>query len=198
MNLPLLGLDLVLIAFIFCAFYAAAAQDAKERVIRRLPIDQNEPIAITDIKVNGKSVSLDKKFNADDEWLRGLAVSIENKSEKRILLASIQLQFHHPPGSKDPMSVDDIFYGNWALQTRPPTSEEQLVGIAPSETVEIRLSSQQYVDLRNFLTGTGFAQSIERVDMRIDRVIFEDDAMLSGGSYLRRAQNDPGSWKVSP
>jgi hypothetical protein len=184
--------SVIFMALIICAIQASAVQQPKERVIRRLPVEQNEPLAVTDIKVNDQSVSFDKKFSADDEWLRSLVVSIKNKSDKRILFTSIQLQFPRPPGSRDQMSVDNIFYGSWALQM--PNPEERSIGIAPGEAVEIRLSVQQFVDLWNFLTATGFPH-IERVDMRIDRVIFEDDTMWSRGVWLRRDANDPSVWR---
>lgn len=184
----------MLVALMVCAFHSSVAQQPKERVITRLPVEQNEPIAITDIKVNDRSVSFDKKFSADDEWLRSLVVSVKNESDKPIRFASIQLQFPRPAGSQAKMSIEDIYYGFWALQMRAPTPEMPLTGITPGDSVEMRLSSQQYVDLRNFLTATGFPQSIERVDMRINHVIFEDDTMWSRGNYLRRDARDPSSW----
>lgn len=178
------------------AFNATSAQEAKsaERIIRRLPIEKDEPIEITDVKVNGQTVSLNKKFTAADDWLNTLTISIKNRSPKRILFASIQLQFPRPPGSPDKMSVDDMFYGNWALQLNPPTSEERLVGLPVGETVDIRLSVQQYVDLRNFLTGTKYPSSIENVDLSIGRIIFEDDTMWYAGSISVRDAKKPGSW----
>lgn len=185
------------IACFVCAFYTGAAQESQERVVKRLPIEHGEPIAITDIKVNDKSISFDKKFPADDNWLSSLAVSIKNSSDKRILFTSIQLQFTRPARSPGNMSVDDIFYGNWALQMRPPTQDEKLVGIAPAETAAISMTAQKFLELKRFLAETGFPDSIERVDIRINSVIFEDDSMWTRGKYLRRDPNNPGSWKSS-
>lgn len=184
----------MLVALMVCAFHSSVAQQPKERVITRLPVEQNEPIAITDIKVNDRSVSFDKKFSADDEWLRSLVISVKNKSDKLILYASIRLDFPRPAGSQDKMSIYDIFNGNFGLQMRPPTPEERLVGIPPGETVEIRLSVQQFVELRNFLTATRFPQSIERVEMSISHVIFEDDSMWYAGTICRRDPKEPSSW----
>lgn len=183
-----------LIALVVCTSYTSAAQQTTERVIRRLPVEQNEPLAITDIKVNGQSVSFDKKFVADDDWMRSLVVAVKNKSDKRILFASIRLDFPRPAGSQDKMSIYDIFNGNSGLQMRPPTPEERLVGIPPGESVEIRLSVQQFVELRNFLTATRFPRSIERVDMSISHVIFGDDSMWYAGAICRRDPKEPSSW----
>lgn len=176
---------------------ANATQQSKERLIQRLPVEENEPIAITDIKVNDRSVSLDKRFNADDEWLRSLVISVKNKSDKRILFASLQLQFPRPEDSKARFSIFEMFHGNWSLRMRPPAPEERLVGIAPGETVEIQLSPQGFVDLRQLLTGTNYPASIEKVDLRIDEVIFEDDMMWSRGTQLSRDPNDRSKWTIA-
>lgn len=183
-----------LIALMACSFHSIAAQ-SQERVIKRLPVEQNEPIEITDIKVNGQSVSFDKKFVADDEWLRSFVVSIKNRSDKLILFASIQLQFPRPPGSQDRMAIDDMSYGNWALQTRTPKPDELLAGMRPSEIVEIELSAQQFDDLRKFLTATNYPASIEKVDLRINRVIFQDDIMWTRGAQTRRDPTNASTWK---
>lgn len=194
-SLPLKILTLTLIA---CAFQTSIAQQPRERTIRRLPVEQNEPIAITDIKVDGRSVSLDKKFTADDEWLRSLVFSVKNTTDKLILFASIRLQFPRPAGSRDIPDIYYMAYGNGALQTRLPTSQEILVGASPGETFEIRLFDQQFVGLREFLTATHYPPSIEKADLSISNVIFADDTMWYGGSQAQRDPKDPSTWIHSP
>jgi hypothetical protein len=135
-----------------------------------------------------------KSFTADDEWLRTFVLSVKNKSDKLILYASIRLQFPRPAGSRDIPAFYDMSYGNWALQTRRPTSPEMLVGKSPGETFEIRLSAQQFVALREFLTATNYPSSIEKVDLSIGNVIFADDTMWYGGSQAQRDPKDPTSW----
>lgn len=189
----LLSLSAVFL-FTSVSIASTAVQQSRERVIRRLPIEQNEPIAITDIKVNDRSVSLDKQFSADDEWLRSLVFSVKNKSAKLVLYAAIDLQFPRPADSQDRMAIHYMAYGNWALQTRKATSQETLVGISPGETVEIRLSVQQFVALRDFLTAIKYSSSIEKVGISIGHVIFADDTMWYAGAIAVRDSNDPTSW----
>jgi hypothetical protein len=186
-------LKILIVILIACAFQTSVAQQPTERVIRRLPVEENEPIAITDIKVNGQSVSLDKKFVADDDWLRSLVFSVKNKSDKLILYASIRLQFPRPEGSRDIPDIYDMSYGNGSLRVRRPTSQDTLVGMSPGETVEIRLSAQQFVSLREFLTATHYPASIEKVDLSMSHVIFADDTMWYGEAF-RRDSNDPTTW----
>jgi len=188
-------MSIMVIAVVATTVRVDASQELKERIIERLPVGKNEPIAITDIKVDGQGVSLDKKFRASDDWLQSLVISIKNKSDKVILFASIRLQFPRPPRPQDPpMAVYDVSYGNWALQTRRPTSEEVLVGASTGEVVEIRLSPQQSDGLRGFLTATNYPSSIEKVDLSIGHVIFADDTMWYGGSQAQRDPKDPTRW----
>lgn len=172
----------------------ANAQQLRESVIRRMPFEQNEPLAITDIKVNGQSVSFDKKFVADDDWMRTLVFSIKNKSDKRILFVNLDLFFTRPGSKGRDATFNLLRYGNWALQRRRPTSDEQLIGIAPGQTEELGFSVQRFTDLTRFLTDTGFPQSVERVDVGFGRVIFEDDTMWYAGSQFRRDSSNPSGW----
>jgi len=183
-----------LIILVLCASYTTATQQATERVIRRLPVEANEPIAITEIKVNDRSVSFDKKFNADDEWLRSLVVTIKNKSDKLILFASIRLQFPRTTDSRDRISIYDVSHGNVGLRSQRPTAEERLVGIAPGETAVLQLSGQQVVSLREFLTATQYPASIETVNLSLGNIIFEDDSMWYAGSQAQRDPKDPSRW----
>jgi hypothetical protein len=160
-----------------------------------MPVEKNEPLAITDVKVNGKSITFGRKFNANDDWLRTLVFSVKNTSDKRVLFASIELFIQQPDGAR---GMFDIFCGPWALQNRQPKPEEQLVGIPPGEIAEIGFSPQRYVGLMSFLNDTHIGPSVENVNMRFGSVIFADDTMWRGG-FFRRDPTNPRSWNnVSP
>lgn len=198
--------SLVLCLLAACAFVAGwlyvgnAAQQTqgRERIIKKINTERDEPIDIAEIKVNGQVVSFGKKFEGDDDWLKGLVVSVQNRFYKRILLVNIGLRFPRPPDSQEKISVTQIFHGNEELLTRPPSQEERLVGIAPGQTVELVVSPAEFDSIRRFLAGTGYPPSIERLDLMINSVIFEDDTMWNGGSILRRDQKEPGRWSVEP
>jgi hypothetical protein len=195
MKIRSLSLTIVMLTLIACAFQTSVAQQQPtERIIRRLPVEENEPIAITDIKVAGRSVSLDKRFTADDEWFRSLVFSVKNRSDKLILYASIRLQFPRPEGSPGIPAFYDMSYGNGALQTRRPTSQDALVGLSPGETVEIRLFAHQFVALRSLLDAINYPSSIEKIDLSISHTIFADDTMWYAGATCLRDPQEPSTW----
>lgn len=197
MKTRFISLSVLVIALIAGSFDLTVGQQSQERVIKRMPAEKNEPIEITDIKVNGQSISFDKKFTADDEWLRSLTISVKNKSDKLILYASIRLQFPRPAGSQGRTAIGDLSYGNGALQTRRPISQETLVGISPDETVEIRLPAQQFVALCELLAATNYPSSIEKVELSISHIIFADDTMWYAGAISIRDPKDPSTWTNS-
>ena len=183
-----------IVLFASFLFVANATQQSKERLIRRINVERNEPIAITETTVNGRTVSFGEKFVADDDWMKGLIISVKNTSDKLILFVSLGLRFPRPPNSQDKISVTDVSTENRALLIRPPTGDERLVGIAPGKTIELQLSADEFHNIQRFLTDTGYPSSIEKVDVTIDSVIFDNDTMWGGGSYFRRNPNDPSSW----
>lgn len=177
---------------------AVSAVQKPERLLHRLQVEPGEPIVITDIKVNGQSVTFDQKFVAGDDWMKSLVFSIKNRSDKLILLVSLQLQFPRPPGSSEKISLGDVFYGNPELLARKPTSDERSLGIAPGQTESIQLTQDRFEAFRSMLSATGYPSSIEKVNFKINEVLFEDDSMWSGGSPLYRDPKEPGRWHVGP
>ena len=176
------------------AFNATTAQEVKQRVIARMPVEKDEPLAITDVKVNGQNVTFGQKFSADDEWLGSLVFTVKNTSDKRMLFASIRLQFPRPAGSQETISVHDIYWGNSGLQTQLPKPDERLAEIKPGETADITLTTQQFAELKNFLSLTHYAHSIDRVSLSIGHIIFDDDTMWYAGAIARRDPKDPTTW----
>ena len=173
---------------------ATATQEWRERTVRRLPVERNEPLAIRKVKVKGESAFSNRKFLSDEDWLIGLTIQIRNRSKQAILLAAIQLQFPRPSGSDGRILIDDIYYGNRALLRRPPTTADLSAGIAPGQTADIQLPATELEAIRMALAGTGYPSSIEKVNLRISSVIFEDDTMWGGGSHFKRDHNDPRTW----
>ena len=194
----LLGLVL-LTSLIISAFYAStrvrgAQQPNKHRTIARLPIERDEPVRIRAVKVKGMKVFHRQKFLADDDWLRGLTVTIKNKTEKTITFAAIDIQFPRPSGSEGPTAIHTIEYGNRALLTRRAEADERSSGIAPGQTVDLSLTPHDLNGIGFLLSATGYRSGAEKLQLSVGHVIFEDDTMWYAGSHAQRDPNVPGSW----
>jgi len=169
------------------------AQPSRGRVIERMPVEKNEPVTVTNIKVNGQSVSFDREFAANDDWMKSLVITVKNKSDKRILYMNVDLFFSEPSSQEPGALFDLLFFGNTALRLRPPTSSEQPIGLAPGESADISVTSKKFIDLTRFLTEIKVSQSVDRVRFKLGRIIFDDDTMWSG-EVFRRNPNDPTCW----
>ena len=126
-----LSLVTALLAALACPFQSSFAQQATPRVIHSLPVEADEPLAITEVKASGQSVTPDQLFTANDDWLKTLTVSVKNNSDKVIVYAAINLQFPRHGSSNDRTAIFEMFCGSWILQTRRPTSKDISVGIPP-------------------------------------------------------------------
>ena len=160
----------------------AAPQEQKERLIHRLPVENGEPIVITDIRVSRQSISFDHKFLADDDWLKSLSFTIKNRSDKRILALSFMLWFPRPLGSQDIGSTFVMSYGNSEFHSRKPNPHEPLTGITPGQVSNIQFSPDEFRDLQAFLLGLGYKT--------VEKVIFENDTMWFGGRIFQRDKNN--------
>jgi len=183
--------SIAVLALIACIFYPSAAQQSQQRLISRFPIEKDAPIEITDIQVNGKSISFDQKFFADDDWVKGLAISLKNKSNRKIIFASFQLFFPRQE-STELVLMDELSYGPYVLLSRPPTAAERTVGIAPDETIDFKFPPNQLDGLKRFLIDAN--GSFQTANFRLGRVIFDDDSMWYVGGLFRRDDKNPSGW----
>lgn len=176
----------------------SAAPEHQERLLHRLRIEgpEVEPLVITDIKVNGQSISFDKKFGADDDWMKSLVFSVKNRSDRLILFASLWLRFTTPEGSSQKRSIAHMHYGNDELVARKPTSQERLIGIAASETVDIHFTPEEAEDLPIFLSATGQSPNVEKAGLEIGEVLFEDDTMWNRGVLHKRDKEQLSTWTM--
>jgi hypothetical protein len=191
-----------------CGFLAAAAffaaipprvagqQAAQEtyRIVRRLALEQNEPVTIRTVTVKGQSISTNEKFLSSDGWLNGLKITVENSSDKKILLASVQLQFPRPDGSKGLLAVYDLSFGNSALVARSIQPDVNSDILAPRQRIDLQVSASDFDLIARLLAFNGYKGSIEEVAIRIGHIIFADDTMWYAGSYMQRDPSAPGTW----
>ncbi len=176
-------------------------QDSQERLIKRLPLEANEPISITKITVRGKPVGINEGFIADDDWPSGLNFFIKNKSHRFILFASIDLKFPRPPGSQGLKTNYTLVYGNPDLQLRPAVTPELSTGISPGQSATIEFPRANFDMIRKSLTERGYPPGIGRIEFSIGAVIFQDDTMWYAGTLMRRHPRDPTTWinpEISP
>lgn len=172
----------------------AVERALQSRALIRLPIERGEPVSIRAVRFNGTTVRSNRTFNAKDDWLGDVTVTLRNKSQKRIVFAAIQLQFLRKDNSNAPIAIARIEYGDDGLLTRPLTNDDFSQVLAPGQSVDVGLSKEISEALTNALPEIGYTHGGDRVGLRLEKVIFDDGRMWSGGTILDRDSLDPSRW----
>jgi hypothetical protein len=169
------------------------AGQVKEREIRKLDWPK-EPVKIGKLKGKGAIIVLGEKFSADDDWMKGLTFSVKNTSEKTITYIEIELSFPRDKGTQEePDAHDRIIYGQYpALPGETATPHPDQPPIKPGDTVDVVL--KDYDGIRDFLNNTHYPVSINRLEVSVGEVVFDDGTKWSGGGLFRRDHEKPNGW----
>jgi len=164
-----------------------------ERLVTRGFGPKGEPLEFSDVKVKGKSVRLNKKFEGEGEWLKELNLSLRNKSDKAITFAALHVDFPETKTLGGAMVMHPVYVGqdpsNNPSPARPP------LRLGPGESVEISLAADFELIKRSVETYRPVDQ-IREVVIRLDRVMFEDGTLYSGGGLFKRNpdKSSPRKW----
>lgn len=168
-----------------------SAQNSKERTLK-YKAWQNEPLKISHIKIKGAHALFDQKIVADDDWFRGLTVSVKNTSDKTITFIDLMLMFPPAEGSVRPAS-DHLLYGHYPPppgETGTPHPDQP--PLKPGDEATLVLTD--YEGTRQFLDAVGKPKSIKEIEVRIGELVFEGEVKWKAGQLFRRDPNDPNSW----
>jgi hypothetical protein len=172
------------------------ARGSQERVVRKKPAWPNEPAKILSIRLKEAPVELEQGFVYDDDWLKDLRIVVINTSDRPIVFISIDLEFPRPQESgARPPAVYDLEWGQKRV-VYPAAPIEETKALQPGETVEVRLTKDEYEGLKSFLAQTGYSASINDLDILVRTVVFEGDVDLKwhSGMMVARDPENPNTW----
>ena len=172
----------------------ALAQPSRDRIIKLVSWPR-EPIKIATIKVRGVRIEPGEKFQAEDDWLRGLTLSVTNISDKPICSINIALDFPRAENPDPPLREHLIF---WCIAPSPGTSESSAKPrpLKPGQSMDIVLNDSRYAELKESLRQTDYPATINRLEIMVDEIEFEGekDRKWAGGQVMRRDPDDPDRW----
>lgn len=168
---------------------AASKQgNQQERVIDDKYSYSDCPVKIVDIKTKNHPVILRKSFLDDDDWLKGLAIQIENRSRKVVTHVGIAMHFDRPKDQGDQSgALWDIWYGvsPFSFKDGESIPPLQVRAIQPGETAFVVLSDIEHDALRAFLNDIKFPSAIDLVHASVSTVGFDDGTAWRGTLYRR-------------
>jgi hypothetical protein len=173
---------------VITGFTQSLAKDRKE--IKKITFD-NEPIEITGLESDAKTVKLNEKFTQKDDWLKDFTIKFKNISGKSIVYLSIAVDFPETESTGYPM-VYFLKYGVNPLA--PKTANDKPETLAPGDAAELKLNAEKHTRLKNFLSQRHLLADLTKADFRIMTVHFADGTHWTAGTTYRPDPNRPGKF----
>jgi hypothetical protein len=154
-----------------------------DRIVVRKPWP-TEPVKVVAVKTKNKAtVEIGKAFVEDDDWLNGFTVKVVNNYHKTVTVMTISMVFRRDPGDIRPPFGWDLHFGPGAF-TPEYKDRDPNKAVKPGETVELGVSSEDYVLIKSAFEETGYPTKIKRVELVVREVGFEDGSVLRGGTFF--------------
>ena len=161
----------------------------QERTISKVSW-RTELVKIVRLETKGKTIEPGMKFVEEDDWLKGLTVTVENVSNKLISRIELSLSFPRPEGPSEtiPTYTINMGYG------RDPSDAEIDVAqkpIYPGASVDVTLLEVNLPFIKTDLEGLGYPEKITLAEIRVESVTFIDGSMWTGDEILYPGPTNP-------
>jgi hypothetical protein len=174
------------------ASQASGSPQRERTVVRRRW--RVEPVKIIAVKNKKKAnIEITKPFDDDDDWLDGFTVTVTNIWNQPITAVTIEMIFRREVGDTRPPVAQPLHFGLSPFGPEYTLRDPNKV-IKVGETAELHLIPENYQILKGLLVLKGYPTAINKVELQIREVGFEDgSAYLSGGFWLPdpNSPNDP-------
>ncbi len=161
---------------------AQSSDIAQKRINELLSASGNEPIEITGLQANGKSINLNETFVAEGVWLKDLTIMFKNTSGRTVRWMSLSLVVleSNPIGPPPGMSID---YGS--PRTYPKMENGKITSLAPGETASVKIDPALFENLKKSLAVRENISRRTTAELRIMSVWFDDDTSWSWGKFYK-------------
>jgi hypothetical protein len=195
--LLVLVIGVSLTTFVFIARqatgYSPKSQD-QPRLVRDVS-RADSPLRIALVKTKKHVIEKSKAFDADDDWVQGLTLRVDNRSDKTVTYVGVHISFTRTQDQEAGYPAGWMFnYGFNPFHLDPGESipPPQVEPILPGRSTEIVMSDQEYNELQKFLAEAKFPVSRKRLELDLIVVGFSDGTAWNNGLIFRR---DPESLK---
>jgi hypothetical protein len=192
-RLPCHKSSLPLLTLILATSLTASAQHLKSRTVERA--ESEGPVAVTGLEIDGQPGLPNGPVVAGKDWLKSLRLDIKNNHDTAIVYMSVELEIAPTGKMQHPLRLPIHFGrrpGN-ANDTRDPKAVEKL---APKKMKRLAIEGYMYDFLVKYMKENG-VNDIERVQMYVEIIIFDDGtAWGKGGHLMRQDPKNPDRWVV--
>lgn len=168
----------------------------QERIIEKISW-RTEPIKILKLETKGKAVELGKNFLEEDDWLKGLRVTVENTSNKAISRIVLDLSFPSPKGTSEdvPTYTVKMIFGRDPSDTAEGESPKQ---VSPGDRAEVLLLEVNLPSIKQDLERIGYPEQVTHAQIMLSSVTFIDGSMWAGDDTILYPDPNNPSQKINP
>jgi hypothetical protein len=175
-----------LVAFVFQNSVTAVRAQAEKKAVS-LAETIKPPLKFAALKVGGQDRKFAEGFEAELDWVKALAFELENISGKPIVFLQINVNFPETRATGNLMSYSVIFGERpWAK-----VKDVAPLSFKPGQSFGVSLD-QEKEKIAKFIMSRQPIETIQKVELEIGFVVFEDKTAWSAGTMMRRDPDNPG------
>lgn len=158
----------------------------------------NQPIKILKVETKGKPIELGKKFVEDDDWLKGLTVTVQNVSNKAIARIELGFAFMRPEGFSEEISTlfESMIYGQ--EPSSQASGSELMKHVVPGASVDVKLLEANLPSIKTALKTLGYQEKITHAQLIVSSVTFIDGSEWAGGDTILYPDPANPTRKINP
>lgn len=187
--------SLLLTLSIFLSISQNASAQSTGKTIWKITYG-DEPVEISDVKVEGKDISFGKEFSAQSGWLGTLTFNVKNIGNKVINYVGITCLIQYLEARERPMPSFDMKAGFYYNAYRTVDKKNESIHLLPGQSISLQISEKQW---RQFFATVGDIDTIQepiKISLLISDVFVEDRTRWSMGCWQAMDTNDPTRWNL--
>ncbi len=181
----LLMLPLFLLTRSVVANFSFAKQEEEKKINKFFY--GNEPIEIVELKANDSVLEFGQKILATENWLKDFSIKFKNTSGKSIAYLRFDLDF---PETKETGAIL-AFPLSYGINPVVNKNVENKQILKKGEETEVKLSSVALRKVKELIESKQSFSSINKIDVRISFIAFDDGTAWSAGEFRRPDPANP-------
>ncbi len=150
-----------------------------------------DPLKIIEITQGSHKLGIDQSYDGGAEWLRGARITVRNDSGKTINYACLSLEFPETRATGNTLQ-SDLEYGGPSPGGRLRPVDQKPIG--PGQVFAFVIDEKEYSSLKRFIGSHQPVESLSRLLLSIDTLIFADGTAWMTGAMMKQDPADPKKW----
>jgi hypothetical protein len=161
-------------------------RDQKQKQIDKF-LYENEPVEVVNVEAGKDALDFGRTFKNDKDWLKGFSITFKNKSDRTIVYFKVAMDFPETKSSGNILRFP-LTYG---VRGKSTNQDARAKPVKPEEFFDLTLSDEKFESLKTILARRQELDSLTKLDVFIEFILFDDGTAWSGGNFLVPDPADP-------